>query len=126
MAATLTAAAATLDLINIPDSSLLCRCSFQDRQLIGAVGAKRRTQELPCLLCGTALLQLNEDELRGLVGVLVDSVVQPLTGDLADPRVVVLLAIDPVRMEFVGEIHIWVGVCRCGKPQHGRSRCRCD
>jgi hypothetical protein len=99
-------------LINISDS-LLLRGGFEDRQLIGAIGA----EELPRLFGGAALWQLNEDELRGFVGVLVDPVVQPLTGDLADPRVVVLLPVDPVRVEFVREIHIWIGMCRRGSDQ---------
>src|SRR5258708_26327248 len=113
-AATLAAAAATLTLINI-SVSLLLRGGLEDRQLVGAVCAKRRTEELPYLLGVGALWQLEEDELRGLVGVQVGAVVQPLTRDLADPRVVVLRPVDPVRVEFVREIHIWVGVCGRGK-----------
>ena len=55
--------------------------------------------------------------------VLVEPVVEPLTGDLADPRVVVLLAIDAIGVEFVGEIRIGVCVCRRGEHQSWRD-CR--
>jgi hypothetical protein len=45
---------------------------------------------------------------------------QPLTGDLADPRVVVLLAVDPVAVQLIREIGIWIGTRR---PSNGKS---CD
>lgn len=83
--------------------SSLSRNLLQDWSVVGAVSIDGRAQELPCLFCGAAVLQLVEHERHGFISIVVDTVVQPLTGDLADPRVVILRAVEPVRMEFVRE-----------------------
>src|SRR5882672_2256743 len=114
IAATVTAVAAMLALRNM-SYSLLLRRGLQDRQLLGAVGVDRGTKELPRLLGGAALLQLDEDELRRLVGIRIGAVVQPLTGDLSDPRVVILPPVNAIRMEFIREIGVRIGMRRRGE-----------
>src|SRR5882724_5352460 len=114
IAATVTAVAAMLALRNM-SYSLLLRRGLQDRQLLGAVGVDRGAEELPCLLGGAALLQLDEDELRGFVGIRIGAVVEPLTGDLSDPRVVILAPVYAIRVEFVREIGVRIGMRRRGE-----------
>ena len=63
IAATLTAAAATLALINIRDS-LLLRDRSQDGPLLWAVAVDGCGEELPGLRGGAVLRQLPEDEFR--------------------------------------------------------------
>ena len=57
------------------------------------------------------------NELGRLVRVRVEAVVQPLAGDLGDPGVVVLLAVDAVDVQFVGEIGVGVGMCGRGEQR---------
>src|SRR4051794_30182962 len=71
-----------------------CCGPIEDHALLGTVVVDGRTEKLPGLLGRAARLQLRGDELRRLKGVVVDVGVQPLTGDLGDPGVVVLLPVD--------------------------------
>jgi hypothetical protein len=58
--------------------------------------------------------RLFEDELGRLVRIRVHAVAQPFTDDLADPGVVVPLAVNALRVQLVGEVGVDIGVRRRG------------
>src|SRR5271163_5320968 len=119
------AAMAMLNLVSTsaPSISLVRRGPLQDRQLVGTIRMQRGAEELPRLPRGVAPLQIDRDKLRRFVGVLVNAVAQPLTDDLADPRVIVRRAVDAVGVKFVREVHVRISVRRRG---HGNGNGESD
>ena len=88
--------------------------------LSGAVGADGRREELPRLRLGAALGQVERHEAGRRDGVRIHTAVQAFTGDLGDPRVVILLTVDAEGVQLPGEIGIDIGVC--GRRQQHRRR----
>ena len=92
----------------------LLRSGLQNADLVRAVRAQRRADELPGLGLGGVPVQVAGNKGRRGVGIAVDTPGQSLAGDLAQPGVVVTLSVDAERMQLVGEVDVGVRLGRRG------------